>query len=147
MATLVAAARQVGRRLAAFVLRQSLADDAFDALGNRGWLSRGGERALFDQQPVEAGYAAWFWARSDEPGARDAARLAVEWFYGRNRIGASLFDEATGACYDGFSEDGINRNQGAESVLAGLLAHLAAEDLGLVAPVGAPALYRGEATP
>ena len=126
--------RAVGRRVAEFVLRHSLTADGFDAIGNRGWLVRDGERAAFDQQPIEAGYAAWFWARSGDDRFRRASRLAVEWFYGRNRIGAPLFDEATGACYDGFSEAGVNRNQGAESVLASLLAHLAAVDLGLVGP-------------
>ena len=134
---------EIGRRTADFVLAQTLGADGFDAVGNRGWLTRHGERAVYDQQPVEAGYAAWFWSRSPARGTRDAARLAVEWFYGRNRAGASLFDEATGACFDGISEDGVNRNQGAESVLAGLLAHLAAVDLGLVAEPAAAGVREG----
>ena len=126
-----AEARRVGRVTAAFVRDETVRGGRFDAVGNRGWRTRGGDRAAFDQQPVDAGYAAWFWA--ERGGAfRDAACLAVEWFYGRNRAGASLFDESTGACFDGLMADGVNRNQGAESVLAGVFAHLAAVDLGLV---------------
>ncbi len=133
--------RDVGLEVAGFLLDETVVDDAFDAIGNDGWLSRDGMRASFDQQPVEAGYAAWFWthdaalvaSHDPEMASRfeDSARLAVEWFYGRNRIGQALFDESTGACFDGFSPDGVNRNQGAESVVASLLAHLAAVDLGL----------------
>jgi hypothetical protein len=36
----------------------------------------------------------------------------------------SLFDFETKGCCDGFEEDGINRNQGAESSLAYLISHL-----------------------
>ena len=49
------------------------------------------------------------------------ARLAFEWFLGRNDLGLELYDASTGGCYDGLHEDRINENQGAESTLAFLL--------------------------
>jgi hypothetical protein len=33
-----------------------------------------------------------------------------------------LYDDSTGACYDGITPEGLNENQGAESTLAFLLA-------------------------
>ena len=49
------------------------------------------------------------------------ARLAFEWFLGRNDVGLELYDASTGGCHDGLHEDRINENQGAESTLAFLL--------------------------
>jgi glycosyltransferase involved in cell wall biosynthesis len=123
-----------------FLLAHTVRDGAFDVVGNRGWLRKGGGRADYDQQPIDAGYAAWCgawaWRETGEERFAEAARLAVAWFYGRNRVGQPLFDVQTGACFDGFSAHGVNLNQGAESSLACVLAHLAAADLGLVAEVG-----------
>ena len=128
--------REVADETARFALDRTVVDGQFDPVGNDGWLTRDGHRAVYDQQPVEAGYAAWFWADAGALTGDDryteAARLAVEWFYGRNRAGEPLFDIASGACYDGLTPEGVNQNQGAESVIAGVLAHLAAVDLGLV---------------
>ena len=123
--------REVGLDALEFVLGQTVRDGRFDAVGNRGWLRRTGERADFDQQPIEAGYAAMAWAEAarltGDARFADVARLAVAWFAGRNRIHTPLFDVTTGAAYDGFSERGVNLNQGAESAIAHLLALLAAE--------------------
>ncbi len=125
--------RAVGLDALEFVLGQTVRDGRFDAVGNRGWLRRTGERALFDQQPIEAGYAAMAWAEAarvtGEPRYADAARLAAAWFAGRNRIETSVVDVTTGAAFDGFSERGVNLNQGAESAIAHLLALLATERL------------------
>ena len=49
------------------------------------------------------------------------ARLAFEWFLGRNDLGLELYDASTGGCHDGLHTDGVNENQGAESTLAFLL--------------------------
>jgi len=49
------------------------------------------------------------------------ARLAFEWFLGRNDLGLELYDASTGGCHDGLHEDRVNENQGAESTLAFLL--------------------------
>jgi hypothetical protein len=49
------------------------------------------------------------------------ARIAFEWFLGRNDLGLELYDPATGGCRDALHEDRANQNQGAESTLAFLL--------------------------
>ena len=136
------AVREAAHATLGFALDHAFDGDVFDAVGNAGWLRRDGERAVFDQQPVEAGYAAWMWAETavvlgDERYAV-AARRAAEWFYGRNRIGQPVFDASTGASYDGFGPRGVNQNQGAESAIASLFAHLALHDLDAVEGSGTP---------
>jgi glycosyltransferase involved in cell wall biosynthesis len=99
---------------------------SFRPIGSNGFYPRGQERAVFDQQPIEAqvtisacieAYQATgdvFWATE--------ARRAFEWFLGRNDLGLALYDSATGGCRDGLHVDRLSQNQGAESTLAFLLA-------------------------
>jgi len=46
------------------------------------------------------------------------------WFLGENELGIPLYNFETGGCSDGLESYGANRNQGAESTLAYLIAHL-----------------------
>jgi glycosyltransferase involved in cell wall biosynthesis len=46
------------------------------------------------------------------------ARLAFDWFLGRNHLNRPLYDFATGGCSDGLGAEDTNHNQGAESTLA-----------------------------
>ena len=97
-------------------------------IGNDGWLPRGGKRATFDQQPLE-GYAmvdALLEAArvTGEGEWRDDAWMCFEWFTGRNVLGQSMVNAETGGCQDGLQPGRVNRNQGAESVLAYLISAL-----------------------
>ena len=90
----------------------------FDPVGNEGWYRRGGPRARFGQQPIEAGYtveAAAFAAgitRGERAARyRDLARSAAAWFFGRNRLGATLYDLAPGACADGLDAGGASQQR------------------------------------
>ena len=81
----------------------------------------------FDQQPLEASAtidaaAAAFDATGDGHW-RVVARHAFGWFFGDNDAGTPIADIADGGCHDGLMATGINRNQGAESILS---LHLAA---------------------
>jgi glycosyltransferase involved in cell wall biosynthesis len=94
----------------------------FVPIGSNGFYKRGGEKARFDQQPVEAqamvsacleafritGNKYW----------RREARRAFEWFLGRNDLNLPVYDPTTGGCRDGLHPDRPNENQGAESLLA-----------------------------
>lgn len=97
----------------------------FRPIGTEGWYPRGGERANFDQQPIEAHATVSacleaFHATEDDYWLRQAHK-AFEWFLGRNDLGVRLYDARTGACFDGLHVDRVNQNQGAESTLAFLL--------------------------
>ncbi|RMF81421.1 MAG: glycosyl transferase, partial [Nitrospirae bacterium] len=119
-------------------------ESRFDLVGNRGWCRRGGTPAVYDQQPIDAGYLveAYVMAHqvTGEERYMELAHTAFEWFLGRNRLGEPLYDFRTGACCDGLEEGRINRNQGAESTLCFLLALLA---LGHRRVPDAPAAGRG----
>lgn len=111
-----------------------LLDQLFDSagrlrvVGQNGWFPRGGAKAAFDEQCVDAqgtieaaliasritGQAEW----------RELALAAFSWFHGRNVHGLPLVDTATGGCYDALTPEGRNQNMGAESIICYLLAYL-----------------------
>jgi hypothetical protein len=51
-------------------------------------------------------------------------KKAFNWFFGENDINMPLYDPKTGGCCDGLGTDGVNINQGAESIATFLLAQL-----------------------
>jgi glycosyltransferase involved in cell wall biosynthesis len=94
----------------------------FRPIGSNGFYVNDGARADFDQQPVEAqsmvSACLEAYRLTGDEAWRIAARRAFEWFLGRNDLGLSLYDPATGGCHDGLHADRVNENQGAESTLA-----------------------------
>ncbi|QCB55737.1 glycosyltransferase [Sphingopyxis sp. PAMC25046] len=144
-ARLAEALMRAGRRLGSLPLEQA----GLDALG---WLAdfqtapeghfrpvgsesfgREGEALPFDQQPLEA------WATVDACASAFAltsgevwrchAETAYSWFLGRNDRGAALGDLRSGRCHDGLGPREVNRNCGAESILAFHLAHRTMADI------------------
>ena len=94
-------------------------------IGSNGFYQRGGARANFDQQPIEAqatvaACLAAYRATSDVRWYTQAQR-AFDWFIGGNDLGLELYVPETGGCRDGLHIDRVNGNQGAESTLAFLL--------------------------
>ena len=99
----------------------------------------------YDQQPLEAAAAVDL---ANEAFAIDAdakwldyGRAAYAWFLGANDRGVALGDPASGRCRDGLTPTGVNRNCGAESILA---FHLAYHSLNRLESA-APARDKGEA--
>jgi glycosyltransferase involved in cell wall biosynthesis len=93
-------------------------------IGNNGWYSRGGERARFDQQPIEAASmipaCVQAYHSSGERAWLTRAGMCFHWFTGDNDIGVPIYDKTSGGCCDGIEATGPNQNQGAESTLAWL---------------------------
>jgi glycosyltransferase involved in cell wall biosynthesis len=100
----------------------------FIPIGSNGFYQRGGERARFDQQPVEAqamvSACLEAYRITGDNRWRREARRAFEWFLGRNDLNLPIYDPTTGGCRDGLHPDRPNENQGAESTLAFLQALL-----------------------
>ena len=113
----------------AFLEEICFAGEHLQLVGNAGWHVRGGECAITDEQPIDA--AAFVLAFRSAYGAtgdrRYMARMreSFEWFLGANRLGLSLYDFSTAGCHDGLELNGVNENQGAESVVSFLIALLA----------------------
>jgi uncharacterized protein YyaL (SSP411 family) len=95
-------------------------------IGSNGFYRRGGPRAHFDQQPIEAqtmvsACLEAYRATADVSWYQEAHR-AFDWFLGWNDLGLEVYSTSTGGCRDALHVDRVNRNQGAESTLAFLLA-------------------------
>jgi hypothetical protein len=105
---------------------QASPEGYFAPIGSNGFYGRGGPKAIFDQQPVEAHamVSACLEARRVTGLSRwaDHAHHAFSWFLGENQLQLWLYDPTTGGCRDGLHSDRVNENQGAESSLSFLLA-------------------------
>jgi hypothetical protein len=117
---------QVAEETFSFLQDTTTVGGKFVPVGSRGWYVRGKERALYDQQPIEAGTmveaAALSYEITGSEVYRRALRQALGWFFGQNTKSANVYDEATGACHDGITETGLNENQGSEATVSLLLA-------------------------
>ncbi len=97
----------------------------FRPIGSNGFFKRGGMRANFDQQPVEAqammSACLEAYRSTSDTWWYEQAQRTFDWFIGWNDLGLDLYSSGTGGCRDGLHVDRVNRNQGAESTLAFLL--------------------------
>lgn len=112
------------------VARQTSPRGTFRPVGCKGFGRTYAPPLAFDQQPIEAAATIDAAAAAfDATGDRKWHRVALDafgWFFGDNDAGMPLADAADGSCYDGLMATGINRNQGAESILS---LHLAAQTM------------------
>jgi glycosyltransferase involved in cell wall biosynthesis len=103
-------------------------DKIFVPIGSLGFFAEGGEKARFDQQPIEAcasigAYLQAYRLTADKFWLEEAW-CAFRWFLGENDLQVPLYDTSTGGCRDGLHPDRLNENQGAESTLSFLMALL-----------------------
>ena len=100
----------------------------FVPIGSQGFYRQGGEKARFDQQPIEAAGAVsaclQAYRVTGDNRWRSEAWSAFNWFLGDNDLQLPLYDSVTGGCRDGLHPDRANENQGAESTLSFLIALL-----------------------
>lgn len=127
-----------GKKSLDFLIKQSFRpsngnkkDGIFYGIGNNGWFKRddffkGKKPPVYDQQTIEAGAMV--------EACVDASRILVNnnyklfyarnvfgWFRGAN-VNKTLMLPENGGVYDAITQDGVNENQGAESLAGYLLA-------------------------
>lgn len=111
-----------------FILSLQLINGIFVPIGNNGWYKKGGKRALFDQQPIEAGCmvetALTAFRSTNGEKYEEAAGTIFDWFLGSNSLRVMIYDPETGGCHDGITLNGLNLNQGAEAIVSYLMARL-----------------------
>ncbi len=119
---------EVARKTCGFLLANIFNGEHFSFIGCHGWYERGHTRAPFDQQPIEAASTVLMLrAACDATKDGEFAQLqkkAFDWFLGVNDLHIPLYDFVSKGCSDALTPDGINVNQGAESILSFLLALL-----------------------
>ena len=100
----------------------------FVPIGSQGFYRQDGDKARFDQQPIEAAGAVsaclQAYRATGDGQWRSEAWSAFNWFLGDNDLQLPLYDSVTGGCRDGLHPDRANENQGAESTLSFLMALL-----------------------
>lgn len=112
-----------------FLTTTTLSNGYLSVIGNEQWYAKNGTQSQYAQQPVDAMATVLLFQKAFEL-TKDKTYLyhlytCFMWFLGENDLRISLYDYETKGCCDGLEQCGINRNQGAESTLAYLIAHLA----------------------
>jgi uncharacterized protein YyaL (SSP411 family) len=119
---------EVAEKTCEFLLANTFNGNHFSFIGCQGWYKRGGTKAKFDQQPIEASSTVMMLMAAYDATQNNKylilQRKAFEWFLGENDLHIPLYDFKTKGCSDGLMSDGVNPNQGAESTLSFLLSLL-----------------------
>jgi uncharacterized protein YyaL (SSP411 family) len=124
---------QVASKSMKFLINTQTINKMFVPIGNHGWYRKGSERAIYDQQSVEASCtieaAIAGFRNTREEEYLKAAYVAFEWYFGGNTKGVTLYDQENGSCCDGITSQGLNLNKGAEATLSYLQARLNLEEI------------------
>jgi len=120
---------QAARETLEFLEKNLIHDGRLSIIGSNGWYKKGGPRAQYDQQPIDAtamvlAFQSAYWVTQDKEYLKKM-RLAFGWFLGENDMGMSLYDHETKGCSDGLLREGVSLNQGGESTVSFLMALLA----------------------
>ena len=120
---------EVAQKTLKFLTYLTFINEELSPIGQKGWCTKEGDRAFFDQQPIDAScmvqaYVTAYKITGKESYYRRAV-LAFNWFLGKNHLKQLVYDEMTGGCYDGVGQHSMNLNRGAESTISFLIARLA----------------------
>ena len=114
-----------------FLLKVQTIKGIFVPIGNRGWYNKGGDRATYDQQSVEAATMTeatlLAYQATGQIAYRKKAEEIFNWFFGKNTLQVPVYNSDIGACYDGITPQGVNLNMGAEAIVCYLSAKLELE--------------------
>ena len=122
---------QIAEKSRLFLESKCWKEEWLSLIGNYRWPQKGEEFALFAQQPIDAFAMTLMYEKAyqvtHEKEMIEKLLLSFYWFLGYNDLNISLIDSETKGCHDGIEEFNINRNQGAESMIAYLMSYLIAE--------------------
>lgn len=126
---LAAEARTAAFESLDFLIKETTHENVPAPIGNKGWYKKGGAKALYDQQPVDAAgmviACLEAWKVSNKEEYKKTAETWLKWYEGTNVAQKPMIDEEDGAIHDGINEgNSINPNCGAESSVSYLLARL-----------------------
>jgi uncharacterized protein YyaL (SSP411 family) len=124
---------EIGEKTLKFLINTMFIDKKYVPIGNLHWYQKNMVRSLFDQQPEDPAsmilvlYNAYKYTKN-----REYRRLALQcfrWFLGDNILDAPLYDSVSFGCHDGLNKNGINSDQGAESLISYLMSYHIAQTL------------------
>lgn len=99
----------------------------FKPIGCKGWYKKGAEIAEYDEQPIEACsmtllYMDAYKLTNNEKYKKRALQC-TNWYFGDNSKKIKLYDKDNGGCYDGITSYGVNKNEGAESIISLIISY------------------------
>lgn len=120
--------KEIGLESLSFLDNATMEHGYYNPIGNDGWFYKNKKKAIFDQQAIETMAAVMMYYQAFEV-TQDLNFIekmfkAYLWFLGENTLRVPLYDHETKGCCDGLTQNGLNRNQGAESTLAYFISHL-----------------------
>lgn len=125
-----------------FLEKATLNSKCFNPVGNNGWYTRDGKMPSYDQQAIDSMAMVLMYTQvyrmTNDRQYLEKLFAVYAWFLGRNSLCMPVYNSETKGCYDGLHPQGINQNQGAESTLAYLIAHLSVLEAFKVNPANAP---------
>jgi uncharacterized protein YyaL (SSP411 family) len=114
-----------------FLLSQTFDKNEIKVISNNGWLSKGGVREYYGEQPIDVSYTIMtldsFFCTFKDKEYLNKLKIAFNWFLGNNHLHRIIYNPCTGGCYDGLEEYQMNLNQGAESTVSYLMARMIVE--------------------
>ncbi len=125
--------KEVGLKSLEYLCSRCFMGCVYVPIGQDGWCTVDGNRALFDQQAedpfsmLQALEGAYYLTGEDIFISR--AHKVFSWFLGNNLVGLRMYDDVNGGCKDGLKPQVVNQNEGAESTLSYLGARLIIERL------------------
>ncbi len=118
----------IAKEVLSFLENIKFKNDYLNIIGNNGWFEKGKDPAHFAQQPINACamVLAFDQAYKTTKNIEYLKKMYTSylWFLGENDLGIPLYNFDTKGCSDGLESFGINKNQGAESTISYLIAHL-----------------------
>lgn len=127
-------AKKVAEEATNFLIEQCQINGIPSPIGNKNWFKKDGNKAIFDQQPIDVAYMICCLEKAFEATKNvfylDWAKKWWGWFLGENIKKTSLITSKY-ACYDSLTPNGVNLNQGAESNICFIMAFLAAQRMKL----------------
>ena len=122
---------EIAEKTRHFLEKHCFKNNYLTVIGNRRWLNPNDKGHEFDQQPVDAMAMIVMYHSALKVNNKqeiiDKLKLSFLWFFGKNDLNLPLYDNQTHGCNDGLETFSINRNQGAESVIAYLYSWLLAK--------------------
>lgn len=120
--------REIADESSAFLESKCMVNGRLSLIGNKKWLGLDSSYEMYAQQPIDAMAMVILYdiryQLTQEENIKEKLQRSFLWFYGHNDLDIPLFDAETGGCNDGIEATGINRNQGAESIIAWLISCL-----------------------
>jgi glycosyltransferase involved in cell wall biosynthesis len=119
---------KIAKKTFSFLINKTFMGEVYVPIGQKNWYKRGKKRSYYDQQPEATASSVLallsMYEVTNQEKYLHRAKNAFSWFLGNNLNGIPLCNFRTGGIYDGLHEQGVNKNQGAESLLGYLLARI-----------------------